>query len=54
MTRLVRLNEVQYVNSEYDINRLIGEGFHIEEIEPIEPAAEIKPKRVVRKSNKEV
>lgn len=33
MARLVRLNEVQYVETEYDIERLLSEGFKVEELE---------------------
>jgi hypothetical protein len=33
MTRLVRLNEVQYVETDYDIERLVSEGFEVEELE---------------------
>ena len=33
MTRLVRMNEVQYVETEYDIERLQSEGFAVEELE---------------------
>ena len=33
MTRLVRMNEVQYVETDYDIERLISEGFAVEELE---------------------
>lgn len=54
MTRLVRLNEVQYVETEYDIERLQSEGFAVEELEEIEPTddtedTEEKPKRGGRK-----
>lgn len=35
MARLVRLNEVQYVETEYDIERLLSEGFKVEELEEI-------------------
>lgn len=54
MTRLVRLNEVQYVETEYDIERLQSEGFAVEELEEIEPTddtedTEKKPKRGGRK-----
>lgn len=53
MTRLVRMNEVQYVETEYDIERLQSEGFAVEELE-IEPTddtedTEEKPKRGGRK-----
>lgn len=33
MTRLVRFNEVQYVETDYDIERLQSEGFAVEELE---------------------
>ena len=33
MTRLVRLNEVQYVETDYDIERLLSEGFEVEVLE---------------------
>lgn len=54
MTRLVRLNEVQYVETDYDIERLISEGFAVEELEETEPTddtedTEEKPKRGGRK-----
>ena len=37
MTRLVRFNEVQYVETDYDIERLMSEGFAVEELEDTEP-----------------
>lgn len=40
MARLVRLNEVQYVETEYDIERLLSEGFAVEELEETEPTDE--------------
>lgn len=54
MTRLVRLNEVQYVETEYDIERLMSEGFAVEELEETEPTDDTedtdeKPKRGGRK-----
>ena len=54
MTRLVRLNEVQYVETEYDIDRLQSEGFAVEELEETEPTDDTedtdeKPKRGGRK-----
>lgn len=54
MTRLVRLNEVQYVETDYDIERLMSEGFAVEELEETEPTddtedTEEKPKRGGRK-----
>lgn len=54
MTRLVRMNEVQYVETEYDIERLQSEGFAVEELEETEPTddtedVEEKPKRGGRK-----
>lgn len=54
MTRLVRLNEVQYVETDYDIERLQSEGFAVEELEDVEPTddtedTEEKPKRGGRK-----
>lgn len=54
MTRLVRMNEVQYVETEYDIERLMSEGFAVEELEDIEPTDDTedtdeKPKRGGRK-----
>ncbi len=54
MTRLVRFNEVQYVETDYDIERLQSEGFAVEELEETEPTddtedTEEKPKRGGRK-----
>lgn len=54
MTRLVRFNEVQYVETDYDIERLMSEGFAVEELEEIEPTDDTedtdeKPKRGGRK-----
>lgn len=54
MTRLVRMNEVQYVETDYDIERLLSEGFAVEELEETEPTddtedADEKPKRGGRK-----
>lgn len=54
MTRLVRLNEVQYVETEFDIERLQSEGFAVEELEETEPTDDTedtdeKPKRGGRK-----
>lgn len=54
MTRLVRMNEVQYVETEYDIERLQSEGFAVEELEETEPTDDTedtdeKPKRGGRK-----
>lgn len=54
MTRLVRLNEVQYVETEYDIERLQSEGFAVEELEETELTDDTedtdeKPKRGGRK-----
>lgn len=54
MTRLVRFNEVQYVETEYDIERLQSEGFAVDELEETEPTddtedTEEKPKRGGRK-----
>lgn len=54
MTRLVRLNEVQYVETDYDIERLMFEGFAVEELEETEPTDDTedtdeKPKRGGRK-----
>lgn len=54
MTRLVRFNEVQYVETNYDIERLMSEGFAVEELEETEPTddtedTEEKPKRGGRK-----
>lgn len=54
MTRLVRLNEVQYVETDYDIERLQSEGFAVEELEDVEPTDDTedtdeKPKRGGRK-----
>ena len=56
MTRLVRLNEVQYVETEYDIERLVSEGFSVEELEEAEPTDDTdntdeKPKRGGRKKD---
>ena len=55
MTRLVRFNEVQYVETEYDIERLQSEGFAVEELEETEPTDDTedtdeKPKRGGRKN----
>nr|DAD83346.1 MAG TPA: hypothetical protein [Siphoviridae sp. ctckx14]DAD85204.1 MAG TPA: hypothetical protein [Siphoviridae sp. ctT3f41]DAF07744.1 MAG TPA: hypothetical protein [Caudoviricetes sp.] len=54
MTRLVRFNEVQYVETDYDIERLMSEGFAVEELEDTEPTDDTedtdeKPKRGGRK-----
>lgn len=51
MTRLVRFNEVQYVETEYDIERLMSEGFEVEEVDDTETTEdeEEKPKRGGRK-----
>ena len=54
MTRLVRMNEVQYVETEFDIERLQSEGFAVEELEETEPTDDTedtdeKPKRGGRK-----
>ena len=49
MTRLVRMNEVQYVETDYDIERLLSEGFEVEELEETDENDEEKPKRGVRK-----
>ena len=54
MTRLVRMNEVQYVETDYDIERLVSEGFAVEELEDTEPTDDTedideKPKRGGRK-----
>ena len=54
MTRLVRFNEVQYVETDYDIERLMSEGFAVEELEKTEPTDDTedtdeKPKRGGRK-----
>lgn len=54
MTRLVRLNEVQYVETDYDIERLMSDGFAVEELEETEPTEDTedtdeKPKRGGRK-----
>lgn len=54
MTRLVRFNEVQYVETEYDIERLQSEGFAVEELEETGPTDDTedtdeKPKRGGRK-----
>lgn len=53
MTRLVRMNEVQYVETEYDIERLQSEGFAVEELETEltddTEDTEEKPKRGGRK-----
>ena len=40
MTRLVRLNEVQYVETDYDIERLLSEGFEVEVLEETNNADE--------------
>lgn len=54
MARLVRMNEVQYVETDYDIERLMSEGFAVEELEETEPTDDTedtdeKPKRGGRK-----
>lgn len=53
MTRLVRMNEVQYVETEFDIERLQSEGFAVEELEtePTDDTEDVeeKPKRGDRK-----
>ena len=54
MTRLVRFNEVQYVETDYDIERLMSESFAVEELEDTEPTDDTedtdeKPKRGGRK-----
>lgn len=54
MTRLVRFNEVQYVETDYDIERLMSEGFAVEALEETEPTDDTedtdeKPKRGGRK-----
>lgn len=50
MTRLVRMNEVQYVETEFDIERLKSEGFEVEEVDDTETTEdEDKPKRGGRK-----
>lgn len=51
MTRLVRFNEVQYVETDYDIERLQSEGFAVEEVDDTETTEdeEEKPKRGGRK-----
>ena len=54
MTRLVRFNQVQYVETDYDIERLMSEGFAVEELEETEPTDDTedtdeKPKRGGRK-----
>lgn len=51
MTRLVRMNEVQYVETEFDIGRLKSEGFEVEEVDDTETTEdeEEKPKRGGRK-----
>lgn len=48
------MNEVQYVETDYDIERLMSEGFAVEELEETEPTddtedTEEKPKRGGRK-----
>ena len=40
MTRLVRFNEVQYVETDYDIERLLSEGFEVEVLEETNNADE--------------
>lgn len=52
MTRLVRLNEVQYVETEYDIERLLSEGFKVEELDETEETEE-NPKRGGSKKDEE-
>lgn len=44
-TRVTRLNEVQYADSEYRLQQLIAEGFVAEETEP----AEEQPKKTKAK-----
>lgn len=55
MARLVRLNEVQYVETEYDIERLLSEGFKVEELDETEETEETeeKPKRGGSKKDEE-
>ena len=48
------MNEVQYVETDYDIERLLSEGFAVEELEETEPTDDTedtdeKPKRGGRK-----
>jgi hypothetical protein len=48
------MNEVQYVETDYDIERLLSDGFAVEELEETEPTddtedTEEKPKRGGRK-----
>ncbi len=48
------MNEVQYVETDYDIERLMSEGFAVEELEETEPTDDTedtdeKPKRGGRK-----
>lgn len=48
------MNEVQYVETQYDIERLMSEGFAVEELEDAEPTDDTedtdeKPKRGGRK-----
>lgn len=52
MARLVRLNEVQYVETEYDIERLLSEGFKVEELDETEETEE-KSKRGGSKKDEE-
>lgn len=49
MTRLVRMNEVQYVEADYDIERLLSEGFEVEELDEANESDEEKQKRGGRK-----
>lgn len=45
------MNEVQYVETDYDIERLMSEGFEVEEVDDTETTEdeEEKPKRGGRK-----
>lgn len=48
MIRLVRLNEVQYVASEFETNELIDDGFVVQELEP-EKEPEVEPEKAPAK-----
>lgn len=50
-TRVTRLNEVQYADSEYRLQQLMAEGFAADEqpIEETEPTEETEPKKTKAK-----
>ena len=55
-TRVTRLNEVQYADSEYRLQQLMAEGFAADEqpTEETEPTEEMEPKKVKSKKDKAV